>query len=65
MAQGVMANVAAPGACQTPKCEHRKIGSCCLTVSTALFHSYEMRVMEIIECEILIKELSCHESPGG
>lgn len=65
MAQGLMANVATPGCGLTVKCEHMKTRPWCLTISTVLFHYYDMRVMEIVGCEIPIKGLLCHESPGG
>lgn len=64
MAQGLMLTVAAPGIYVTPECEHINSGLCYLTVSMVLSYFHVMKVMEIVHCEILIKELSCHESPG-
>lgn len=65
MAQDLTAIMESPGTCLTLKCELMKTRPCCLTISTVLFHFYDMRVMEIVECEILIKDFSCHERPGG
>lgn len=65
MAQALRANVATPGYCLTLKGEHMKTRPCCLTISTVLFHYYNMRMMEIVGCEIPIKGILCHKSPGG
>ena len=65
MAQDLTANVTVPGVCVTPECEHINTGPGYLNISTVWSCFNDMRVMEIVQCEILIKGLSCHESSGG
>lgn len=58
-----MVNVAASGVCVTLEREHINSGQCSFNVSTVLAYFYDMKVMEILLLEILIRGLSCHECP--